>query len=158
MTKSIEDYPHLKDWYSKYIVETLDLLSEFHFGFQPDEVEEKLLEMQATIDELKSAHTERVNRIIELEGETDNLNDTIDAQQERISELEKEKLNQYVVAGFTNFHQLFYMQPNEFSQDAFQNDDDSGKVYQTKEDGDFEVYVSTTTWNQLQDKLNKESK
>jgi len=130
MTKSIEDYPDLKDWYSKYIVETLDLLSEFHFGFQPDEVEEKLLEMQATID----------------------------AQQERISELEKEKLNQYVVAGFTNFHQLFYMQPNEFSQDAFQNDDDSGKVYQTKEDGDFEVYVSTTTWNQLQDKLNKESK
>jgi len=83
MTKSIEDYPELKDWYSKYIVETLDLLSEFHFGFQPDEVEEKLLEMQATI----IAQQERIS---ELEKYNYGLAQESHQKSERISELESQ--------------------------------------------------------------------
>lgn len=98
MTKSIEDYPGLKEWYSQHIVETRYLLSEFHFGFQPDEVEEKLLEMQKRIDELekecensKDYAVAVSNRMDELKSELNSHEKSFKAMESQIIELEKEK-------------------------------------------------------------------
>lgn len=91
MTKTIEDYPELDKWLDDNH-NTAENVRGDVIVYLGDDVEQKLLEMQKTIEDWQKAHAERVNRIIELEKETDSLNDTIDAQQERIKELESYNL------------------------------------------------------------------
>lgn len=67
MTKTIEDYPELKEWFNKHHADTEYLVKEFHFGFEVQDVEEKLLEMQATIDALESEKQSLKNQLLEYE-------------------------------------------------------------------------------------------
>ena len=72
---------------------------------------------------------------------------------ERVQELEGQVA--YTKVGYTNFNQLHCMIPNEFSQDTLKNDGDAGLVFQTKDVGDFEVYVTTEVFNKYQDELKR---
>ncbi len=122
-------------------------------GIEISHLDDNLFETAGAIDGL-------LCKIAQLEKEKYESIDAWNSQLEKLTtenaELKKAKLNQYVRVGYTNYYQLHYMTPNEFSQDAFQNDDDSGNVFQTQEDGDFEVYVSTATWNKYQEQLQEQ--